>query len=230
MDAPLLECIEIETARYPRASVIWLHGLGADGSDFAPLVPELRLGAAAPIRFIFPHAPHRKVTINGGYKMPAWYDILGTGGMPNVKEDEEGIHASARSVQALIAREVKRGIRTDAIVLAGFSQGCAMVLHTGLRYKHKLAGIVGLSGYLPLAPHLQFEASDENRETPIFLAHGTGDPMIALARAEASRDALLKLRYPVEWHTYPMPHSVHPQEIGDIGEFLIKVLPPQHKA
>lgn len=221
----VLPHIETSTGANPDASVIWLHGLGADGNDFAAIVPELDLDGGAPIRFIFPHAPSMPVTVNGGYVMPAWYDILG--GDMQQREDEAGIGRSAQAIEALIAREVARGIRTERIVLAGFSQGCAMVLHTGLRHPSRLAGIMALSGYLPLAGQLAGQASAANRGLPIYMAHGTADPMIPIARAQASCDALQALGYPVQWHSYPMQHSVHPRELQDIAQFLQSVLAPQ---
>ena len=218
----LLPHIKIETAPHPTAAVIWLHGLGADGNDFAGLVPQLDLSGLPPIRFIFPHAPSIPVTLNNGYVMPAWYDILGTQ-MQRV-EDAAGIRKSALDLQALIADQVAQGIPASRIVLAGFSQGCAMVLHTGLRYPKTLAGIMALSGYLPLADSLAAEKSPANQATPIFMAHGTMDPMIELGRAEASRDALVAQGCTVQWKTYQMPHSVHPREVADIGHFLRAVL------
>ena len=220
--APLLPRIEIDTADDPRAAVIWLHGLGADGSDFAPLVGELDLSTCPPIRFVFPHAPAIPVTLNGGYVMPAWYDIRGSALVR--EEDAAGIARSARAIEALIDHEVRRGIPPHAIVLAGFSQGCAMALHTGLRHPDRLAGIIALSGYLPLADSLASEASAANRPTPIFMGHGSADPMVAIGRAEASRDALRALGYAVQWHSYPMQHSVHPRELQDIALFLRSVL------
>ena len=218
----ILPHITLETAPNPTAAVIWLHGLGADGNDFAGLVPELDLTGLAPIRFIFPHAPSIPVTLNGGYVMPAWYDILGT--QLQRVEDSAGIRKSALQIEALIADQVAKGIPASRVVLAGFSQGCAMVLHTGLRHPAKLAGIIALSGYLPLAGSVATERSAANKDTPIFMAHGTMDPMIALDRAEASRDALAALGCKVQWHTYQMPHSVHPSEIADIGRFLKALL------
>ncbi|KAA0889209.1 alpha/beta hydrolase [Pusillimonas sp. ANT_WB101] len=218
----LLECIEIETGPTPQRAVIWLHGLGADGNDFAPLVPELGLNDVPPTRFIFPHAQVRPVTINQGMAMRAWYDIFA----PDLvrREDDAGIRESEQAIAALIARENERGIATDKIVLAGFSQGCAMTLHTGLRLSQKLAGMLALSGYLPLAASAEAERHDANRDTPIFMAHGTMDPVITLDRAQASRQALEKMGYPVSWHTYPMPHSVCLEEVQDIAAFLRKVL------
>jgi len=220
----LLPCVEIESAPQPTAAVIWLHGLGADGHDFASLVPELDLSGCPPIRFVFPHAPSMPVTVNGGYVMPAWYDILG----PNLisQQDAAGIQSSERAIVALIAQEVARGIPAERIVLAGFSQGCAMALHTGLRLPQRLAGIMALSGYLPLADRLAAERHPANAQTPIFMAHGTQDPVVVIARGEASRDALAALGQPVAWHSYPMPHSLHPQEIADISAFLAQVLGP----
>ena len=218
----LLPRVEMESAPNPTAAVIWMHGLGADGNDFAPLAPQLDLAGCQPIRFIFPHAPSIPVSINNGYVMPAWYDILSADLVR--REDPAGIHTSAVAIEALIANEVARGIQPANIVLAGFSQGCAMALHTGLRHSEKLAGIMALSGYLPLADSVAAERSPANANTPIFMGHGTQDPVVQLPRAEASRDALKALGYTVDWHTYPMPHSVHPQEVADIGAFLRKVL------
>ncbi len=217
-----LPCIETTSGPNPTASVIWLHGLGADGGDFAAIVPQLDLTGCAPIRFVFPHAPRIPVTMNGAYVMPAWYDILGT--ETQRVEDEAGVRRSALAIEALIQRELARGVHADKIVLAGFSQGCAMVLFTGLRYPQRLAGIMALSGYLPMADSTAAERSAANQQTPIFMAHGNADPMIVLARAEASRDVLKGLGYAVQWHTYPMPHSVHPAEIRDIGDFLRSVV------
>ena len=217
-----LPCIETTRGPRPTAAVIWLHGLGADGNDFAAIVPELDLSGCADIRFVFPHAPHIPVTLNGGYVMPAWYDILGT--ETQRVEDQTGIRRSALAIEALVQREIERGIPAEKIVLAGFSQGCAMVLHIGLRYPARLAGIMALSGYLPLADSVPAERGDANRQTPIFMAHGTADPMIVIARAEASRDALQRMGYAVQWHAYPMQHSVHPAEIRDMGDFLRSVV------
>lgn len=218
----LLETIEHQTGDAPTTSVIVLHGLGADGSDFVPLVQELDLRAIGPVRFVFPHAPTMPVTINGGYEMRAWYDILGADLVR--REDEAGLRASQRRVAALIDRERQRGVPAERIVLAGFSQGCAMALLTGLRYPERLAGIVGLSGYLPLPAQLDAERHDANRLVPIFLAHGTADPVVPMARALASRETLRGLGYDVEWHDYPMPHSVCVEEIGDLNAWLLRVL------
>ena len=218
----LLPRIQIESAPNPTAAVIWLHGLGADGNDFAAMVPELDLGNCPPIRFVFPHAPTMPITLNGGYVMPAWYDIRGTDLVS--RQDAEGIHKSAQAIDALIEHEVSRGIPAENIVLAGFSQGCAMALHTGLRFPKRLAGIMALSGYLPLAETLPAERTPANANTPVFMAHGTADPVVIPARGEASRDALTQLGYPVQWHSYPMQHSVHPREVADISVFLASVL------
>ena len=222
MTTLLLDCVETETGPAPTRAVIWLHGLGADGHDFEPIVPELDLHGLPPIRFVFPHAAVQPVTINGGMAMRAWYDIL-TGDLVQ-REDDAGIRASQRHVENLIARENQRGIPTEHIVLAGFSQGCAMALHAGLRHRDRLAGLVALSGYLPLAATFGAERSPANTGTPIFMGHGTADPIVAPARATASRDALRQLGYDVEWHAYPMPHSVCAPELCDISAFLRKVL------
>ena len=217
-----LDVIEVETAPNPTASIIILHGLGADGNDFVPFAQQLDLRSIGPVRFIFPHSPTRPVTINGGYVMPAWYDILGTDIAR--REDEAGLRASRVLVDAVIANERARGIAASRIVLGGFSQGCAMTLMTGLRQPERLAGLLGMSGYLPLADTTAAERSAANADVPVFLAHGRVDPVIALARATASRDALTALGYPVEWHDYAMPHSVCPQELADINRWLLKVL------
>ena len=216
----LLDAIEIETGKNPTASIIWLHGLGADGNDFAPIVPELRLPKAA-IRFVFPHAPVRPVTINGGMRMRAWYDIADGA---NRREDEHGVRASQASIEALIGREKERGTKPQRLVLAGFSQGGAIALHTGLRHLERISGIMALSTYVPVGEKLSAEASTANRDVPIFMAHGTYDPIIPLDRAEQSRKLLESLGYPVEWREYGMPHSVCPEELAAIGAWLRKVL------
>jgi len=214
--------IEIETGANPQASVIVLHGLGASGDDFVPVCEQLELDPVGPVRHVLPHAPMRPVTINNGYVMPAWYDILALGG--HGTEDEAGLRASQALVEDLIAREVTRGVSPSRIVLAGFSQGCAMALLAGLRHAERLAGIVGMSGYLPLADKTAAERSAANQSTPIFLAHGRFDPMIALPRAVATRDALRALGYAVQWHEYAMEHSVCLPEIADLQQFLLRVL------
>jgi phospholipase/carboxylesterase len=218
----LLDCIEHETGPQPTHAVIWLHGLGADGNDFAPIVPELRLPATPAVRFVFPHAPVQPVTINGGMAMRSWYDILVTDLVR--QEDAAGIRLSETAVRALIARENARGIPTSRIILAGFSQGCAMTLHTGLRLPDKLAGMIGLSGYLPLLDLATAERQDANADTPIFLAHGEYDPVVNISRAIASRDMLQSLGYDVRWHTYPMQHSVCAEEVADLRDFLAGIL------
>ena len=221
----LLETIEIETAPKPTAAVIWLHGLGADGNDFAPIVPEIDLRGLPGVRFVFPHAPKIPVTINNGYVMRAWYDVsFGDLEGKSRKPDQPGVRASQRAIEQLIARENQRGIDTRRVVLAGFSQGGAIALQTGLRYAEQLAGIMALSTYLPLAETLPAEASASNRNLPIYFAHGNYDPVIPIAMATASRAALETLGYAVEWHEYPMQHSVCPEEIRDIGAWLRRVL------
>jgi phospholipase/carboxylesterase len=224
-----LEAIEHETGPAPRAAIIVLHGLGADGNDFVPVAHELDLAAVGPVRFVFPHAPTRPVAINGGYVMRAWYDIFGLDSHEQ-REDEPGLRQSQALVEALIAGEKARGIAAERIVLAGFSQGCAMTLMTGLRHDERLAGLVGLSGYLPLAAKAAAEGHAANRKTPIFLAHGSSDPVIPIARARQSRDALLALGHPVEWHEYPMPHSVCAAEIADLNRWLVAALSRQRSA
>ncbi|MBE0623067.1 MAG: dienelactone hydrolase family protein [Burkholderiales bacterium] len=219
MSTEPLEAIEIETAPDPRASIIWMHGLGADGNDFAPLVDEIELPVA--VRYIFPHAPLMPVSINGGYVMRAWYDISDA---EIRREDEAGVRASQQLVEGLLAREKLRGSASNRIVLAGFSQGGAIALHTGLRHAERLAGIMALSTYVPLADLLAVEADAANHATPVFMAHGSADPMIAFARAQASRDLLQKQGYALEWHEYRMQHAVCPQEITDIGVWLRRVL------
>ncbi|HET7132849.1 MAG TPA: dienelactone hydrolase family protein [Gammaproteobacteria bacterium] len=217
-EAPL-ETVEIETGPAPDLAVIWLHGLGADGHDFEPIVPELR--SVIPARFVFPHAPHRSVTINGGYVMRAWYDILGF--EERAAEDAAGIRASAAAVTKLIDREIGRGIAAERIVLAGFSQGGAIALHTALREPRRLGGVLALSTYLPLAATLANERTDANAGVPIFMAHGSADPVLPLALAERSRRALEDLGYAVDWHVYPMPHAVCPPEIAAIDRWLARV-------
>jgi phospholipase/carboxylesterase len=220
--AGLLESIEIETAPNPDAAVIWMHGLGADGHDFEPIVPELGLPATTRIRFVFPNAPLRPVTINQGHVMRAWYDIRALAGVR--REDEAGVRQSARQIEALIARERQRGIAPGRLVLAGFSQGGAMAQHVGLRYPDRLAGILALSCYLPLASTLDTELSPANRDVPIFWAHGLHDPMLPLAMAEQGRAQIAALGYQIVWHQYPIPHSVSAEEIADVARWLARVL------
>jgi phospholipase/carboxylesterase len=218
----LLDAVEVETGRNPQASVIWLHGLGADGHDFEPVVPELVRPGERALRFVFPHAPVRPVTLNNGYAMRAWYDILGLD--RQAKQDEAGIRDSAAAICALIARENQRGVASARIVLAGFSQGGAMALFTGLRYPERLSGIMGLSCYPVLASTFDAERDPANQETPILLAHGTFDPMVDLSLGQAGKEMLEKRGYKVEWHSYPMPHAVSPEEIGAIAAWLRRVL------
>jgi phospholipase/carboxylesterase len=218
----MLDIIEAESGSDPTATILILHGLGADGNDFVPVAEQLDLQSVGPVRFIFPHAPVMPVTINGGYRMRAWYDILGT--EEEGVQDEAGLRRSQALVEALIAREKQRGVPAGRIVLAGFSQGCAMALLTGLRHEERLGGIVGLSGYLPLAQTTEAERHAANARTPIFLAHGTYDPVISLERATATRDALKAMGYDVEWHEYMMPHAVSPLEIEELNAWLVRVL------
>ncbi|MYM70030.1 carboxylesterase [Pseudoduganella sp. FT55W] len=218
----LLQTIEKETGPNPTVAVIWMHGLGADANDFVPMIPELDLAGLPAIRFIFPNAETMPVTINGGYVMRAWYDIVATD--LGRQEDETGLRASQLKVEALIARENARGIPNERIILAGFSQGCAMTLQTGLRQTKPLAGLMCLSGYVPIADKSATEHTPESKQTPIFLVHGRMDPVIPLARATASRDLLQQWGYQVEWHEYHMPHSVCAEEVGHISAWLKKVL------
>jgi phospholipase/carboxylesterase len=217
-----LHTIEIETAPNPRASIVLMHGLGADGNDFVPFAHELNLGSVGPVRFVFPNAPVIPVTINGGYRMPAWYDIVGADIAQ--REDEDGLRQSQAAIEALLQREQARGIPASRIVIAGFSQGCAMALQTGLRHGQRLAGIAGLSGYLPLAASAAAERHAANALTPIFLAHGRHDDVIPLATALASRNALQALGHSVDWHEYAMAHSVCMEEIADLNRWLLSVL------
>jgi phospholipase/carboxylesterase len=217
-----LESVELETGARPTSTVIWLHGLGADGHDFEPIVPELDLPDTPAVRFVFPHAPRQPVTINGGAVMRAWYDVYNVGGAR--REDDAGVRASAQRVEALIAREAARGVPAARIVLAGFSQGGAIALHTGLRHRARLAGIMALSTYLPVAATLAGEASATNRDVPIFMAHGAFDPLIAVELARISRDVLRRAGYAVDWREYPMEHAVCAPEISDIAAWLRGVL------
>jgi phospholipase/carboxylesterase len=217
------EAVEIETGRNPQAAVIWLHGLGADGHDFEPIVPQLAASSGRALRFIFPHAPMRPVTLNAGYVMRAWYDIIALD--RRAAEDEAGIRASQALITELIRRENARGIGTGNIVLAGFSQGGALALFSGTRYPERLAGIIGLSCYPLLADRFAAERNPANQSTPIFLAHGTQDPVVAPALGEAACRQLQTAGYAVEWHAYSMPHSVCPQEVVDIAAWLRRVLP-----
>ena len=216
-----LQHIELVTGADPQGTVIWMHGLGADGWDFVPIVRELPLPEDLSLRFIFPHAPVRPVTINNGYEMRAWYDIK----MQDISRvpDEAGIRESQAQVEALIAREAQRGIAAEKVVLAGFSQGGAITLQAGLRHRDRLAGLVALSTYLPLEESLDKEASAANKRTPIFMSHGSQDPVIPVQLADASRRALESRGYHVEWQVWPMPHSLCAEEVDALGEFLTRL-------
>ena len=216
-----LPAIEIETKRKPSHAVIWLHGLGADGNDFVPVVKELKLPPLG-IRFVFPHAPMRPVTINGGFVMRAWYDIAYQ--ELAFKEDERGLRESQKLIEELIVRENTRGIPSSRIVLAGFSQGGVLALQTGLRQSKPLAGLMALSSYLPMSPMIEVERNAASNSVPIFMGHGITDNIVPLALGRMSRDTLIKLGYEVEWHQYTMPHSVCPEELADIGAWLKRVL------
>ena len=222
MNIDVLPSIELETGPNPTAAVIWLHGLGADGNDFVPIVGEMRLPASPAVRFVFPHAPVRPVTLNNGFRMRAWYD-LAAGDITN-RADVAGVRESQAHVAALIAREEARGIEARRIVIAGFSQGGVVALHTGVRHAERLAGIVALSTYVVLPERLAEEGTAANRDVPIFMAHGTFDPMVRPEWGEAGRRALVGAGYRVEWHTYPMPHSVVREEVEAISAFLARVL------
>lgn len=217
-----LSVVEINPAVAHKATVIWLHGLGADGHDFEPIAPHLQSQLSTPIRFVFPHAPHRPITINGGYIMRAWYDIA----VANLyhEEDSKGIHESASQLNILIQREIHSGIDARHIVLAGFSQGGAIALHSGLRYPQRLAGILALSTYLPLAATAAAEVHPANRDIPIFMGHGDEDPIVPLPHALKSKQLLQELGYAVEWHSYRMPHSLCDEEVDDIAAWLARTL------
>ncbi len=214
----LLETVEVTTAENPEFAVIWMHGLGADGHDFEPIIPFLGLPSDTAARFVFPHALRRPITINGGAVMRAWYDIIELS--PSKGQDEAGIRHSAAKIRDLIGHEIERGIPAAKIILAGFSQGGAMALHVGLRYPEKLAGIMALSAYLMFPERLHAECSQANAATPVFIGHGTQDPMVPFALGQAARAELEQGQWPVEWHSYPIPHSVSQPEIADIGRWL----------
>lgn len=221
------QTIELHPAAEPRATIVVLHGLGADGTDFLSLADEMRLDAVGPVRWVFPRAPVRPVTINGGHAMRAWYDIYPSSDPRDPfsrREDERGLHDSFAGVHALLDREVARGVPAGRIVLAGFSQGCAITLGAGLRYGHRLAGLAALSGYLPLAERTAAERHAANAATPVFAAHGSRDGIVVPARGRASRDALQALGQPVQWHEYPMEHSVCLEEVRDLEVWLGQVL------
>ena len=219
-----LQTIELNPGPAPSATIIILHGLGADGTDFLPMADELQLDAVGPVRYLFPRAPVRPVTINGGHVMRAWYDILGADLAK--REDEAGLRESMAAVGRLIDREVARGVPAQRIVLAGFSQGCAITLGAGLRHPQRLAGLAGLSGYLPLAGTTAAERHTANAQTPLFLAHGHRDGVVPLARGEAARDLLKGMGQPLQWHEYPMEHSVCMEEVQALQQWLLHVLKP----
>ncbi|MNK50900.1 Carboxylesterase 2 [compost metagenome] len=217
-----LETVEIETAPNPTVSIIWMHGLGADGNDFVPIVRELDLSGCPGIRFVFPHAPEIPVTVNGFREMPAWYDVVVT--EFGREEDEAGLRASQVSINELIEREKARGIAANKILIAGFSQGCAMTFQVGLRYPERLGGLLCLSGYVPIDSTVEAEASAANKDIPIYYGHGRGDQVIPITRAQRSLSLLQALGYQVEWHEYNMPHSVCGPQLDDISNFLKRVL------
>jgi len=219
-----VDTIEVETGRNPTGTVIWLHGLGADGHDFEPIVPQLVAPGERALRFVFPNAPVRAVTINNGYRMPAWYDILSFD--RGARQDEPGIKTSDATLRSLIQRENERGIATNRIVIGGFSQGGAMALYTGTRLPEKLAGIMGLSCYMLVSDKFDTERSQANQTTPVFMAHGTFDNVVGAELGLQTQQLLTKQGYTVEWHTYPMAHSVMPEEILHIAAWLRKVLGP----
>ena len=216
----LPECVEVTTGETPVGSVIWLHGLGADGHDFEPIVPELRLPADLPLRFVFPHAPMRPVTINGGMVMRAWYDIVTLDA--EGRADAAGVRESTAILEALIAREQERGVAAEKIVIAGFSMGGAIAINTALHTTHALAGLLALSTYLPLPDEV--DGSSGNRDLPVFMAHGSFDPMLPMQWGRLSANKLEQTGFDVEWHEYPMAHAVCPQEIADIRDWLLRVL------
>ena len=218
----LLASVEVATGPSPTASVIWLHGLGADGHDFEPAVPQLVRPGGRPLRFVFPHAPIRPVTLNGGMPMRAWYDITQLNRLAT--EDEAGVRSSDAAVRALIRRENERGVSSENIVLAGFSQGGAMALYSGTRLQEKLAGIIGLSCYMPIAAAFAAERHMANSTTPVFLAHGSLDVVVGLPLGEAARTMLVACGYTVEWHTYPIGHGVSPEELAAIAAFIRRVI------
>jgi phospholipase/carboxylesterase len=222
MSDQMLPAVELETAHPPTASIIWLHGLGADGHDFEPIVPELGLPEQLSIRFVFPHAPAMPVSINNGYIMPAWYDIRHTD--LGIEHDTEGIANSARRIRLLIEQEQMRGIAASRIILAGFSQGAAMALHVGLSHRERLAGIIALSGYLLQPEHLADIRTASNQDIPIFMAHGVNDPVVPFALGEKARLTLGEWGYSIQWHAYPMEHHVCAEEIRAVGHWIAECL------
>jgi len=217
-----LQTVEIETGPHPGASVIWMHGLGADAHDFESAVPMLHLDSGRPVRFVFPNAPVRPVTINGGMPMRAWFDLVAA--TRDAPEDEAGIRASATAIEALMRREQERGVAAHRMVLAGFSMGGAMALFTALRYPEKLAGVVALSTYLPIASVVAAEVSAANASLPIFMGHGQSDDVVSFHFARKSRQRLHGMGYEVEWHEYPMAHAVIPEELQHVKQFLDRII------
>ncbi len=225
MEKSLIPYIVIDPQVKPKGCIIWLHGLGADGHDFEPIVPQLNLPEALGMRFIFPHAPVRPVTLNQGYPMPAWYDIIDL--TPEGREDAAGLDSSGKSISDIIHQQIAQGIESSNIILAGFSQGAALALYTGLRYPLALGGIIALSGYLPQAQSLKQEACEANSSIPIFMAHGNMDPVVNIEFGQDSAKRLEHLGYPVSWKTYPMEHCLCAEQLKDLREWLVKVPAPQ---
>lgn len=223
LNSALLDCIEVNPSGKPAATIIWLHGLGADGHDFEAIVPELRLPDSLPVRFVFPHAPERAVTVNAGMIMRAWFDLIDLNLDAN-SADKEQFSESVEMLEALIENELRSGLASDRIVLAGFSQGGAIALHTGLHFPKRLAGILAMSMHLPTIRDRSAALSPANREVPIMMAHGQMDPLIPLARAIETRQELTRLGYAVSWHEYPIQHSVCAEEVADIRAWLLGVL------
>lgn len=222
MSEPLLETIEVETGARPTASIVWLHGVGADGHQFEPLVGQLTRAASPPLRFVFPHAPIRSITLCNGVPMRGWYDLRNID--RQIGQDEEAIRASHAAISALLQRECERGIPSERLVLGGFSQGAAMSLYVGLRFPKALAAVVALSGYRLIASTVQAERQEANRKTPFFLGHGTADPVVSLEEGELARDLLREAGYAVEWRVYPVGHEVPGEEVAAIADFLAKIL------
>lgn len=218
MSEHMLPTVEHETAHQPNASIIWLHGLGADGHDFEPIIPELDLSDQLRVRFVFPHAPSIPVSINGGYIMPAWYDIRNSD--LGIEHDAPGIERSIRQVKLLIEQEQMRGIAAGRIIIAGFSQGASMALRVGLTHRDKLAGMISLSGYLLQRDRLADLRTAENQDTPVFLAHGIDDSIVPLVLGEKARDTLVDWKYPVQWHSYSMSHQICAEEIQAVGKWI----------
>ena len=223
MTESLLQCVEIEPDAKAERSVIWLHGLGASGNDFAPIIPMLDLSALPPVRFVLPHAPTMPVTLNGGMVMRAWFDIEQLD-VNDFRVDEDGVRQAAASIEALIQRELERGVSRDHIVLAGFSQGGAIALHHGVRQTEPLAGILAMSTDLPMPEQAAEQHTEASRKTPVFLAHGSHDPVVVLARGMKTRERLTAMGYEVEWHEYAMQHEVCAEELADLASWMCRVL------